>query len=67
MCSGQPFPETIADRDTNLERGTSPVNLSQPFSTTEPFPTEAMPAGVANAVNRDYRDLMKAIEKKKGR
>ena len=30
-------------------------------------PTEIMPTEVANVVNRDYRSLMKAIEKKKGR
>ena len=54
-----------AQGDTNLEKGTSPVNLSQPFSTTEPLPTEAMPAGVANAVNRDYRELMRAMDKRK--
>ena len=30
-------------------------------------PTESMPTEVASVVNRDYRSLMKAIEKKKGR
>ena len=30
-------------------------------------PTESIPAEVASVVNRDYRSLMKAIEKKKGR
>ena len=29
--------------------------------------TESIPAEVASVVNRDYRSLMKAIEKKKGR
>ena len=28
---------------------------------------EAMPAPVQKVVNRDYRELMKAIDKKKGR
>ena len=45
-----------AQGDTNLEKGTAPG-----------IPLEAMPAPVQNVVNRDYRDLMKAIEKKKGR
>ena len=42
--------------DTNLEgRNTPGVSI------------EEMPAPVQNVVNRDYRELMKAIEKKKGR
>ena len=41
--------------------------VGDPFSSSEVLPTEAMPAPVQNVVNRDYRDLMKAIEKKKGR
>ena len=45
-----------AQGDTNLERGSTPE-----------VPVEAMPESVANVVNRDYSDLMKAIEKKKGR
>jgi hypothetical protein len=40
-----------AQGDTNLE------------SLSSPEPT--MPVGVANVVNRDYRELMRAIEKKK--
>jgi hypothetical protein len=40
-----------AQGDTNLE------SLSSPES--------AIPVGVANVVNRDYRELMRAIEKKK--
>ena len=54
-----------AQGDTNLERGSSPVSLSQPFNTSSPIPTEAMPAEVANVVNRDYRELMRAMDKKK--
>ena len=54
-----------AQGDTNLERGTTPVSLSQPFNTSSPIPVEAMPTGVANVVNRDYRELMRAIDKKK--
>ena len=45
-----------AQGDTNLERGNAPT-----------MPVEAMPAPVQNVVNRDYRSLMKAIDKKKGR
>ena len=56
-----------AQGDTNLERGTTPVSLSQPFNTSSPIPVEAMPTGVANVVNRDYRELMRAIDKKKKR
>lgn len=54
-----------AQGDTNLERGSSPVSLSQPFNTSSPIPTEAMPAEVANVVNRDYRELMRAMDKRK--
>ena len=45
-----------AQGDTNTERGNAPT-----------MPVEAMPAPVQNVVNRDYRSLMKAIDKKKGR
>ena len=54
-----------AQGDTNLERGTPPINLSQPFNTSSPIPVETMPTEVANVVNRDYRELMRAIDKKK--
>ena len=59
--------ETAAG-DTNLESGNSPVSIEQPFSTGAPLPmdTEGMPKEVAKAVTRDYSDLMKAINKKKG-
>ena len=56
--------ETAAG-DTNTESALAPVN--DPFSTSGILPTENMPTGIANVVNRDYRSLMKAIEKKKGR
>jgi len=45
-----------AQGSTNLETGNTPG-----------IPVEAMPAPVQNVVNRDYRALMKAIDKKKGR
>ena len=55
--------------DTNLESGNSPVSLSEPFASGAPMSTDTtgMPAEVANAVTRDYSDLMKAINKKKGK
>ena len=45
-----------AQGDTNTESGNASV-----------MPVEAMPAPVQNVVKRDYRELMKAIEAKKGR
>ena len=54
-----------AQGDTNLEKGSSPVNSSQPFNTSSPMPVETMPTQVANVVNRDYRELMRAMDKKK--
>ena len=56
--------ETAAG-DTNTESALASV--SDPFSTSGVLPTENMPTGIANVVNRDYRSLMKAIDKKKGR
>ena len=56
--------ETAAG-DTNLE--TTMATPNDPFKTGGILPTETMPTGIANVVNRDYRGLMKAIEKKKGR
>jgi len=47
--------ETAAG-DTNTERGNAPG-----------LPVESMPAPVQKVVNRDYRDLMKAINGKKGK
>ena len=40
--------------------------VEDPFKSSGIIPTEAMPTEVANVVNRDYRSLMKAIDKKKG-
>ena len=40
--------------DTNTESGNAPV-----------MPIEAMPTPVKNVVTRDYRELMRAIDKKK--
>ena len=53
---------------TNTESGNAPMALpDQPFSSPNPIQTEEMPTQVQDAVTRDYSDLMKAIEKKKGR
>ena len=54
--------ETAAG-DTNTQSAMAPV--SDPFSTSGIIPTEKMPEGIANVINRDYRSLMKAIDKKK--
>ena len=56
-----------AQGDTNLERSTSITSMSQPFNNSSPIPVEAMPTEVANVVNRDYRELMRAIDNKKGK
>jgi len=56
--------ETAAG-DTNTE--TTMASPTDPFGSSGVLPTEAMPAPVQNVVKRDYRELMKAIEKKKGR
>jgi len=57
-----------AGGDTNTESGHSPVRLSEPFATGAPMSedTTGMSEPVAKAVTRDYSDLMKAIDKKKG-
>ena len=54
-----------AQGDTNLDRGTSPVSMEGNFNTIGGIPTEAAPKVVQEAVNRDYSDLMKAIDKRK--
>ena len=55
--------------DTNTQTGHAPVNLSEPFATGTPMPTDTtgMPQEVANAVTRNYSELMEAINKKKGK
>ena len=50
--------------DTNTQTAMAPV--ADPFSTGAPMETVGMPEPVAKAVTRDYSDLMKAINKKKG-
>mgnify|MGYP004468876871 CR=1 FL=1 len=56
--------ETAAG-DTDTQTTMAPIN--DPFSVGGAIPTEAMPAQLQGVVNKDYRALMKAIEKKKGR
>jgi DNA-binding ferritin-like protein len=60
--------ETAAG-DTNLETGNAPVSLAEPFASGAPMSanTADMPKEVAKAVTRDYSELMKAINKKKGK
>ena len=60
--------ETAAG-DTNTQSGNSPVSLSQPFATGAPLPmdTTGIPEPVANAITRDYSELMGSILKKKGK
>ena len=52
--------------DTNLQ-STMAVSPGDPFKTGGVLPTEAMPDPVQKVVNRDYRALMQAIDKKKGK
>ena len=54
-----------AQGDTRLNEGMSPVSMEGDFNAIGNMPVEAAPPEVANAVNRDYRDLMKAIDKKR--
>ena len=54
-----------AQGDTNTQ--TAMASVSDPFSTTQVIPIEALPEGVAKVVNRDYRGLMQAIDNKKGK
>ena len=55
--------------DTNTQVGNASANISQPFATGAPLPTdsEGLPPEVASAITRDYSGLMKAINKKKGK
>ena len=54
-----------AQGDTNTQTAMAPI--SDPFSTSGAIPTEAMPDPIKNVVTRDYRSLMKAIDKKKNK
>ena len=52
--------------DTNLQ-STMAVSPRDTFKTGGVLPTEAMPDPIQKVVNRDYRALMQAIDKKKGK
>ena len=53
-----------AQGDTNIEGGNmSPASLSESF--TPSIDTAGIPEPVANAMTRDYSELMKAIDNKK--
>ena len=54
-----------AQGDTNTQTTMAPV--SDPFSAAGEIPVESMPQELQGVVNRDYRSLMQAIQKKKGR
>ena len=54
-----------AQGDTNTQTAMAPI--TDPFSSSGMIPTEALPNEVQNAVNRDYRSLMKAMDKRKNK
>jgi hypothetical protein len=47
-----------------LGGGGSVANLSQPFMTGDPLPTEGLPESIEGALTRDYSGLMEAMDKK---
>ena len=61
----QNFVKNPALNDLLNETAQGDTNLESANSTT--MPVEAMPAPVQNVVNRDYRELMKAIDRKKNK
>jgi hypothetical protein len=44
--------------------GGASANISQPFMTGDPLPTESLPEEVKSAVTRDYSGLMEAMDKR---
>ena len=54
-----------AQGDTNTQ--TTMASVDDPFSSAGEVPVESMPQELQGVINRDYRSLMKAIDKKKGR
>ncbi len=54
-----------AQGDTNTQTAMAPV--TDPFSSSDVLPTDIMPTPVQKVVNRDYRSLMKTIDKKKNK
>ena len=65
-CDNNELAGLIYLSNTNLNSGNSPVSLSEGFTSLE-TETQGMPESVANAVTRDYSDLMKAIDNKKSK
>jgi len=61
----QTFTSNGALNDLLNETARGDTNTESGNSTT--MPVEAMPAPVQNVVNRDYRELMQAIDKKKNK
>ena len=54
-----------AQGDTNTQTALAPT--SNPFANEGVLPTETMPQEVQKVVNRDYRELMRAIDSKKNK
>ena len=54
-------------KDSTLNSLLNETAMGDTNTQTAMAPTETMPTEVANVVTRDYRELMKAIDKKKGR
>ena len=52
-----------AQGDTNTQ--TTTPSVGDPFSNSGALPTEAMPDPLQKVVNRDYRELMQAMDKRK--
>tara|TARA_R110001592_G_scaffold32310_2_gene113347 strand:+ start:1196 stop:1654 length:459 start_codon:yes stop_codon:yes gene_type:complete len=57
----------MGNTNTESTMNTSTPMGGNPFNTPEVMPTEAMPTGVANVVNKDYRELVKVFNKKSNR
>ena len=54
-----------AQGDTNTQ--TTMASVDDPFSSAGEVPVESMPQELQGVINRDYRSLMQAIDKKKGK
>jgi hypothetical protein len=54
-------------KDSTLNSLLNETAMGDTNTQTAMAPAETMPTEVANVVNRDYRELMQAIDKKKGK
>tara|TARA_B100000579_G_scaffold383147_1_gene352792 strand:+ start:2636 stop:3025 length:390 start_codon:yes stop_codon:yes gene_type:complete len=54
-------------KDSTLNSLLNETAMGDTNTQTAMAPTETMPTEVANVVTRDYRELMQAIDKKKGK